>query len=152
MTILDAEDIVNGSEGTVTAVIDGRVVELMEVKNINVNIALNKSDVKVLGSRGTKHKVTGWNGTGNMTVHYVSSRWNKIIIDYVKKGIVTVFDIIVKNEDPSSRTGKQSGKVSGVTIDGTDLLKLDTEADTLEQSIDFTFDDIDLLNEFDSLN
>ena len=46
MTILDAEDIVNGSEGTVTAVIDGRVVELMEVKNINVNIALNNQMLK----------------------------------------------------------------------------------------------------------
>lgn len=152
MDILQAKDIVNGAEGTATAIIDGRVVELFEVKNITATVDLNKSDKKVLGSRATKHKTTGWNGTGSGTVYYVSSRWTKMIIDYIKTGKVTVFDIILKNEDPSSDTQKQVTKLSKCTLDGTDIAKLDVDSDGLEQPINFTFEDADLLTEFKDLN
>ena len=152
MNILQAEDVINGSEGTATAVINQRVVELFELKSIAITVDKNKADVKTLGSRAVKKKTTGWSGTGSATAYYVSSRWAKLIIDYIKTGKETVFDIIVKNEDPSSATGKQVVKVSGCTLDGSDIAKLDVDADTLDQPINFTFDNIELLTEFDALN
>lgn len=152
MNILQAEDAVNGAEGTCTAVIDGRVYEIMELMNMTATIDKNKADFKALGSRATQKKATGWSGTGSATVRYVSSMWSKLILQYIKTGKDIYFDIITKNEDPSSATGKQVVKLSKVNLDGVDIAKLDIEADFLDQSINFSFSDVDILNEFNSLN
>lgn len=74
---LQAEDTINGAEGTATAVIDGRVVELFEVRNVTATIDLNKADIKTLGKRMIQKKVTNGSGTGSMNVYYVTSRWVK---------------------------------------------------------------------------
>lgn len=150
--ILQANDIVAGAEGTVTAVINDRVVEMAEVVNITATIDLNKTNLKVLGNRMEQHKVTGASGTGSMSIHYVTSRWGKMVLDYLKTGKVTIFDINIKNQDPSSATGKQITKISGCIIDGADLAKLDIDADTLDQDVNFTFTDADYLTEFNELN
>ena len=75
-----------------------------------------------------------------------------MIIDYIKTGKDVYFDIIIKNEDPSSATGKQVIKVSKCNLDGTDIAKLDIDADFLDQPINFTFSDVDLITEFNALN
>ena len=151
MNILQAEDAINGKEGTCTAIIDGNVVEIMELMNITATVDKNKADFKALGSRATQHKATGWNGTGSATVRYVSSKWAKLILKYIKTGKDVYFDIIIKNEDPNSATGKQIIKVSKCNLDGTDIAKLDIDADFLDQSINFTFSDVDILTEFNEL-
>ena len=152
MNILQAEDAVNGAEGTCTAIINNRVVEIMELMNITATIDKTKSDFKALGSRATQQKATGWTGTGSATVRYVSSRWAKLIVDYIKTGKDTYFDIVIKNEDPGSATGKQVIKLSKCNLDGTDIAKLDIETEFLDQPINFTFSDVDILTEFNSLN
>ena len=151
MNILQAEDAVNGAEGTCTAVINGRVYDIMELMNITATIDKNKAEFKALGSRATQHKANGWSGTGSATVRYVSTRWTKLIIEYIKTGKDVYFDIIIKNQDPSSATGKQTIKLSKCNLDGTDIAKLDIDADFLDQPINFTFSDVDILDEFNSL-
>lgn len=151
MKILQAEDTISGAEGTATAIIDGRVVELFEVKELTATVDLNKSDVRTLGNRATQKKITGWSGTGSMTVYFVTSRWAKMAIDYIKSGKIKKFDINIKNQDPSSSVGKQVSKLSKCLIDGTDIAKLNVDADALDQSVNFTFEDADLLNEFDEI-
>lgn len=151
MNILQAEDSVNGAEGTCTAVIDGEVVEIMELMNITATIDKNKADFKALGSRAIQHKATNWTGTGEATVRYVNSRWAKLILKYVKTGKDTYFDIIIKNQDPGSATGKQTIKLSKCNLDGTDIAKLDIDSDFLDQPINFTFSDVDILEEFNKL-
>ena len=108
MKTLQVEDIVNGREGVATSVIDGKVIELMELANINISIEKNKTDFKTMGTRNTKHKTTGWNGTGTMNVRYMSTRWAKMILQYVKKGKDVYFTIVVTNQDPGSAVGKQT--------------------------------------------
>ena len=44
MTILQAEDAVNGREGVATAEIDGQIIELMELANITVTVEKNKTE------------------------------------------------------------------------------------------------------------
>ena len=151
MRILQAEDTINGAEGTATAVIDGRVVELFEVKELTATLDLDKTDVRTLGNRATQKKVTGWSGTGSMTVYFVTSRWAKMAINYIKTGKIKKFDINIKNEDPGSSVGKQVSKLSKCLIDGTDIAKLNVDSDALDQAVNFTFEDADLLNEFDEI-
>ena len=151
MTILQAEDAVNGREGVATAEIDGKVIELMELANININIEKNKSEFKAMGTRNTQNKTTGWKGTGSCNLRYVSSRWAKLMEQYIKTGKDTYFTIVVTNEDPGSATGKQVIQVLGCNLDSLDIAKLDIDADVLDQDVDFTFNDINILQEFNSL-
>lgn len=151
MTILQAEDAVNGREGLATAEINGEVVELMELANINVSIEKTKTEFKTMGTRNTQNKTTGWKGTGSATVRYLSSRWAKLMEQYVKTGKDTYFTIVITNQDPGSATGKQVIQVLGCNLDGLDLAKLDIDSDVLDQDINFTFNDFNVLQEFNSL-
>lgn len=151
MTILQAEDCVNGREGIATAEINGQVVELMELGNINVTIEKDKTEFKAMGTRNTQNKTTGWKGTGSMNVRYVSTRWAELMQRYVKEGIDTYFTIVVTNEDPGSSTGKQTIQILGCNLDSVDIAKLDTEAEILDQDVDFTFNDFNILESFNSL-
>lgn len=151
MNILQAEDAVNGREGVATAEINGQIVELMELANITITVEKEKTEFKAMGQRNTQNKTTGWTGTGSANVRYISSRWAKMVQDYVKYGKDTYFTIVVTNEDPGSATGKQVIQVLGCNIDSIDIAKLDIDTEILDQDIDFTFNDFNILNEFNSL-
>ena len=103
-----AKDAISGKEGTVHATINGEVIPVAECKNINAKITKKKNEFKSLGHRGSQYKATGWSGSGTLTIHYASSRWAKMMIDYANKGIDTYFKIDVVNEDPTSSIGKQT--------------------------------------------
>ena len=151
MNILQAEDAVNGREGVATAEINGQIVDLMELANITVTIEKNKTEFKAMGQRNTQNKTTGWTGRGSATVRYISSRWAKMVEEYAHTGKDTYFTIVVTNEDPGSATGRQVIQVLGCNIDSIDIAKLDIDTEVLDQDIDFTFNDFNVLGEFNSL-
>jgi len=152
MNILQAEDTVNGREGIATAIINNQVIELMELANITITIDKDKTEFKAMGTRNTQNKTTGWKGTGSANVRYVSTRWAQLIQDYVKTGKDTYFTIVVTNEDPSSATGKQVIQILGCNLDSIDIAKLDVDTEILDQDIDFTFNDFNILESFKPLN
>ncbi len=151
MNIIQAEDCVNGREGVATAEIDGEIVELMELANIKIHIDKTKTEFKAMGTRNTQSKTSGWKGTGSANLRYVSSRWAKLMEKYVKTGKDTYFTIVVTNEDAGSKTGKQVIQILACNLDGLDLALLDIDSEILDQDVDFTFNDFNVLEEFNSL-
>lgn len=151
MAILRAKDTINGTQGTCFAVIDNKRTELMQVKNITATVEKKKTEIPILGVTGKQHKAGGWKGTGKMTVYYVSSIFRSMMLDYIKKGIDTYFEIMVNNEDPTSSTGSQTVLLKGVNLDSIIFTKLDVEKEALEEDMEFTFNDVDLLDKFDEL-
>ena len=150
--IIQAEDTINGREGVATVEIDGRVIELMELSNITATMEKNKTEFKAMGQRNTQNKATGWTGTGSATVRYVSSRWAKLMEKYAKTGKDTYFTIVITNDDPGSKAGKQIVQLLGCNLDSIDLAKLDVDSEILDQDVNFTFSDFNILNEFKELN
>ena len=148
---MKAGDAISGKEGSLFATIDGNVVEVAECKNISAKITKNKTEFKALGYRGTQHKATGWSGTGNLVIHYASSKWSKMMIDYAKKGIDTYFKLTLTNEDPTSSIGKQTVTLIDCNMDEAEIAKLDVDAEFLDQSMNFTFSDVDMIDEFSDL-
>ena len=65
-------------------------------------------------------------------------------INYLRTGRIPKFDLNLKNEDPSSATGKQVVSLKGCLLDGADIAKLDV-------NVNFTFDDAGILEEFTAL-
>lgn len=149
---MKAEDAISGKEGQLYATIDGNVIQVAELKNISAKIAKNKSSFKALGHRGEQFKATGWTGTGTMVIHYASSRWSKMIIDYAKNGQDTYFKLQTINEDPTSSIGRQTVVLLDVNLDEAEVTKLDVDAEFLDQSMNFTFSDIEMTEEFSELN
>ena len=67
---------------------------------------------------------------------------------YAKEGKDTYFDVTIVNNDPTSTIGKQTVVLYNCNVDSLILAKLNTDAETLDEDIDFTFDDFDILDEF----
>lgn len=148
MTYLKANDTISGREGTAFMTINGRNVPMFFLKNIEATVELVKTEVPVLGKRMNQQKVTGANGTGSMTIHKVTSEFAQIGIDYIKKGTLPAITVKVTNDDPNSSVGRQTTLLTGVLLDSVVIAKLDIESETLDEDVDFTFDDADLLEKF----
>lgn len=148
MAFLKAGDTISGQEGRAYATINGQVEEMFYVKTLEATVEKNKTDVKTLGKRGTQHKANGWTGTGSMTIYYVTSRFRQLMLDYIKTGKDTYFDITVVNEDEGSSIGKQTVVLRDVNLDSVIMAKVDTESEVLEEDTDFTFEDVDVLDQF----
>ena len=124
---------------------------MLYVKNVEAKMDKNKSEIPVLGQTGMKHKANGWTGTGKMTIYYATSKYREMMIKYIKQGIDTYFDLIIENEDPTSTIGKQTMQLKKVNLDGIILAKLDVESTELDEDMEFTFEDADMLNAFTEL-
>ena len=145
---LRAGDTISGQEGKATAVIDNEVQDMFYVKSLEATFEKNTVEVKTLNHRGTQHKGAGWSGSGTLTAYYVTTKFRELALKYAKKGIDTYFDITIVNDDPTSTIGKQTVVLYNCNINSVVLAKLDTEADVLEDDIDFTFSDFDILDSF----
>jgi hypothetical protein len=145
---LKAGDVISGREGTAFMTLDGRNVPMFWLKNIEAKVELVKTEVPVLGKRMNQQKVTGANGSGSMTIHKVTSEFAQIGINYLKTGTIPDITIKVTNDDPNSNVGRQSTLISDVVLDSIVIAKLDIESDTLDEDVDFTFSDADLLDKF----
>ena len=124
MKTLRASDIPAGSEAVAYIEVDGVVEEFFYAKSIEANAELNKSEVKVMGKRG------------------------KMLLKYAKEGILPSFKMVVTNEDKGTSIGKQTVVLYDCVIDSVNLVKFDVESDALDEDMDFTFSDFDILDEF----
>lgn len=150
---LKAGDTISGQEATATMLVknpNGKtsVENMFWAKNLESTIEIEKEDVFTLGKRGKQTKPTGWTGTGEMTIYYVTSLFRKMIIDYVKHGRPIYFDMTITNNDPASSVGKQTTVLKNCTLDSVVIAKLDVETQVLDESVSFTFDDVEMIEEF----
>lgn len=148
MPFMRAEDAISGKMGKAYATIDGNVEEMLYLKNIEATAEKKKVEIPVLGKTGTQHKAGGWSGKGKATVYYATSKFRELMLEYIKTGRDTYFDILVENDDPTSSIGKQTTILKGVNLDSVVMAKLDVESDTLDEDINFTYNDIDMPNKF----
>lgn len=153
MSYLKAGDTISGQEAVAKMTIknaDGTstIEDLFFAKNLTGTCEINKTAVKTLGKRGEQHKPNGWTGSGSMTVYYITSLFRKMAIQYIKTGIPVYFDIMVTNNDPASSVGPQTTVLKNCSLDSVILAKLDVESEVLDEDLDFTFDDADILDLF----
>lgn len=151
MAFLNAGDTISGQEGRAYANINGINEEMFYIKTLEASIEKTKAEIKTLGHRGLQHKATGWSGTGSMTIYYVTTKFRQMMLDYVKTGIDSYFDIVIVNEDPASSIGKQTVTLYNVNLNKVIIGKLDTESEALEEELEFTFEGVDIQDQFAKL-
>lgn len=149
--VMNAKDAISASLAKCFVTIEGNRYELMQAINLEANFNKNKSKVPILGKTGKGNKSTGWDGTGNATFHYNTSIFRKLLKRYKDTGEDIYFDIQVTNEDASSSVGRQTVILKDCNLDGGTLTKFDADAEYLDDSIDFTFEDFEMPEEFSML-
>jgi len=153
MPFFREQDAISGKFAKAYATINGRVIELFHAKTLEATIEKNKVDVPVLGKTNTPKRSAGWNGTGTMTVYYVSSTFRQLMRTYVKTGEDFWFDLMVTNEQPGSSAGKQTAILKDCNVDSVIAARFDaTSDDMLEEEMPFTFDDYDLPDQFNEIS
>lgn len=150
---LKAGDTISGQEAVATMLVkndDGTttVEQMFYGKNLEATVEIEKTDVYTLGKRGAQHKPTGWSGSGDITIYYVTSLFRKMAVQYIKTGRPVYFDMTVVNNDPGSTVGTQTTVLKNCTLDSVIIAKFDVESEVLDESVSFTFDDVDILDEF----
>ena len=135
-----AQNTISGKEGRLF--LNGE--ELAYIKSLEATIEKNKSEVNIMGRRMTGHKTTGANGTGTMTFYKVTSKFIRIIRDYVKNGQDAYFTLQTVLDDKSSGRGVERVTLYDVNIDSVKVAGLDVDSEALEEEVPFTFEDIDL--------
>ena len=153
MSYLKAGDTISGQEATASMLVkapDGStsVENAFWAKNLEATVQVEKTDVYTLGKRGAQHKPNGWSGSGTMTIYYITSLCRKMALQYIKTGVPAYFDLTVTNNDPGSSVGVQTVILKNCTLDSVIVAKFDVESEVLDESVEFTFDDVDILDEF----
>ena len=153
MSYLKAGDTISGQEAAASMLVkapDGStsVENAFWAKNLEATVQVEKTDVYTLGKRGAQHKPNGWSGSGTMTIYYITSLFRKMALQYIKTGVPAYFDLTVTNNDPGSSVGVQTVILKNCTLDSVIVAKFDVESEVLDESVEFTFDDVDILDFF----
>ncbi|GIN39049.1 phage tail tube protein [Heyndrickxia oleronia] len=138
-----AKNTISGKEGRLF--LDGE--EMAHIKTFEATIEKDKSEVKIMGRRMTGHKTTGANGTGTATFYKVTSKFIRIMLDYVKTGEDPYFTFQEVLDDKGSGRGTERVTLYDVNFDSAKLAGLDVDAEALEEEVPFTFEDADLPEE-----
>lgn len=138
-----AQNAISGKEGRLF--LDGE--ELAYIKVFDANIEKKKSELNIMGRRMSGHKTNGAGGTGTATFYKVSSRFIRLIIDYVKTGQDPYFTLQAVLDDKGSGRGTERVTLFDVNFDSAKVGNLDVDSEALEEEVPFTFENIDMPEE-----
>jgi len=150
--VMKAQDAINGALAECYVTIGTNRYNFMQLIKFEAKVDKTKSEVPILGKTGKGNKSNGWKGTFTGTAHYNQSIMRKLLLEYMKTGLDTYFDIQVTNNDPASAAGKQTVIFTGCNLDGGTLAKFDVDAEYLDEEVSGTFEDARMKDSFKVLS
>ncbi|MFA1738438.1 phage tail tube protein [Lysinibacillus fusiformis] len=148
---MHARDAIHGAQGRAYVTIDGNRLLFAQLINLEARMDKTKTQVPIMGRVAKGNKSTGAEYSGSATFHFNTSIFRKLLKRYKDTGEDVYFDIQVTNEDKSASVGRQTTILIDCNMDGGIIAALDADAEYLEDSIDFTFEDWDMPEEFTTL-
>ena len=150
--VMFSKDALSAALAECYVTIDDRRYNLMTAIKLEAKFKKNKVKIPTLGKTGKGNKSVSWEGSGSCTMHYNTSIFRKMMLDFKNTGEDVYFEIQITNDDPSSAAGSQTITLLQCNIDGGVLAKVDASSDSyLDEDVDFTFDDFDMPKEFQEL-
>lgn len=150
---MKSKDTLAAAQAECYAIINNRRYNLLNAIKLEAKMTKKKSKIPILGKPGGGNRATGWEGTGTMTVHYNMSVIRKIAVEYAKTGQDIYFELQITNYDPTNDLGRQTIILHDCNFDEFIIAKFDaTSSDTLQEDVSFTYEDLDMPEEFALLN
>lgn len=150
--IMNGRDAISASMAECFATVNGTRYNLMQAINLDATMEKTKTEVPILGKSGKGNKSVGWKGTGSATFHFNTSVFRKAMKEFKDSGTDFYFDIQITNEDPTSTVGRQTIILKDCNLDSIILAKFDADGEYLDESLDFTFEDWEMPEEFSIIN
>lgn len=148
---LNGRDTISTKDAIITLNINGNNFKMIECNKFTAKLEKNKEDVQVLGSHWKKKKTTSVEGTGTLGGYLVNSNWLKHGIPYTQNGGDLYFDATLTIEDPTSKAGKQVLLLKDVNLDEIPVADFEADDGVMEWESDFTFEGIELVQEFSGI-
>jgi len=148
---MQAKDVVSAKLASAYVTVDGKRYLLFQAKSLEATLEKDKADVPILGRMQKGHKTNSMNGTGSLVIYKNTSLFDDMMMKLKAQGIDTYFDMQITNADPTSDAGKQVTILKDCNIDSALIVSFDADGEWLEQSIDFTFEDIEIATKFNQL-
>lgn len=145
---MNVKDIISGSMAECYVTIGDKRHLMMQAINVEASIEKNKAKLPILGKTGKGNKATGWEGKGSATFYYNTPIFREMLYNFKATGQDVYFDMQITNCDPSSASGRQTVILKDCNLDGGILAKFDADADYLDESLDFTFEDFEFSETF----
>ncbi len=150
--VMNAGDSISAKLAKCYVTVSGRRYNAFNFIKFEAKFTKKKVKVPILGQTGAGNKATGWEGTWSATMHYNTSTYRQMMLDYKNTGQDVYFEIQVSNEDPTSAAGKQTVTFLGCNIDGGILSKFDASSDDpLDEDVDGTFENFEMPDKFELL-
>ena len=149
--IMRGRDAVFASLAECYATVGGTRYNLMQAINLEATMEKNKTEVPILGKTGKGNKASGWSDSGSATFHYNTSIFREFMKKYKDSGTDFYFDIQVTNEDPTSQVGRQTVILKDCNLDSIIITKFDADGEYLDEDMDFTFEDFEIVETFNEL-
>lgn len=132
-------------------VLNGTFVEIWlddelvaEATALQAKVEFQTEDIKFAGDLFQHRKVVGYKGSGSLSMHKVSTRFQKAVADTMKTGIEKYYTLIYKLDDPSV-DGQERVALKDVAFD--DLTIVDLEVGSaMKLEVPFTFGSMDYLD------
>ena len=150
--IMDAKDALSGSLAECYITIEGNRYNFMQAISVEAKITKTKTEVPILGKTGKGNKSTGWKGTGTLKAYFNTSIMRELLKRYKDLGEDVYFDMQLTNEDPTSTVGRQTVVLKDCNVDGGILAKFDAGSETLDEDMEFTFEDFEIPETFKPLD
>lgn len=149
--VMKSKDTVSARLAECYITINDRRYNFSQMIDFEANIEKTKGTVPRLGAVMVGHKTYAMEGTFSGTMHYNQSVMRELMKDFKETGIDTYFEIQVTNEDPSSDAKRQTVVFYDCLADGGVLAKFDADGEYIDESIEGTFDDFAIPEDFAAL-
>lgn len=146
---LNSQDAISTKDAKVYLTVNGEVKPMIECTELTAKLEKNKEEVKTLGSRWKRKKVTSVEGTGSIGGYLIRSNWVKYALPYINGGKDLYFEITFTINDPTSRAGTQTINLGSVNLNDIPLIDLKSDDGLIEWKTDFTFEQVNLVTPFD---
>lgn len=140
----------SGKEGEVFIKIGGRRYNCMHVTEIEALVEYEKGEVKRLGARMTGHKINGMAGTYKGKGYYRFDELRMAAEAYKNGAAAPIYEIEITNYDKSSTAGLHRVVLKDCMPDSDVLAKVNAGEEFLEEDIEGTFDDFEIVKKFSS--
>lgn len=140
MSNLKGQNVLNGT--FVEIWLDDELIG--EATALQAKVEFMTEDIKFAGQLFQHRKVVGYKGTGSLSMHKVSTRFQKAVADTMKTGKERYYTLIYKLNDPSV-DGQERVALKDVAFDDLTIVDLEVGA-TMKLEVPFTFSSMDYLD------
>lgn len=148
--ILRPCEVISGKEGDVYVKIGDSRYHYMHITEIEATIEYEKGEVPMLGRKMTGHKINGMSGEYKGKGYYRFTEERKLAETYKNGSGAPIFEIEITNVDESTTAGVQRVVLKDCMPDSLVLAKANAGEEFLEEDIEGTFDDFEIVESFSS--